>query len=134
MRGTAWGPHSREASSSPVPLVTIGSVRVARVSSAPTIDTRSLVLPAVIKSPSLRSAVATFRPLTLVPLVLSMSVRRQLGGFTSIMKWMREILLSFTASRKLARSDRPTIKLARSLNSKTVPSWEPAFTGEVERA
>ena len=45
-------------------------------SSPPIIETSSVVLPAVIRSPSLRSAMATFWPLTLVPLVLSMSVRR----------------------------------------------------------
>ncbi len=56
----------------------------------------------MIRSPSLRSTVATFWPLTLVPLVLSMSVRRHCGGLTSIMKWTREMLLSLTASRKLA--------------------------------
>ena len=49
------------------------------------------------------------------------------------MKWMREILLSLTGSRKLARSDRPTIKLARSSNSKTWPSCGPAFTVRLMR-
>ena len=76
-------------------------------SSLPVTETSRTVRPAVIRSPSLRSVMVTFWPLTLVPLVLSMSIRRHCGGFTSTMKWMREMALSLTGSAKVgAPSDR----------------------------
>ena len=62
------------------------------------------VFPALIWSPSQRSATFTFRPLTDVPFVLSMSISRQRGGLISTVKWTREKNLSFTGSRKCANS------------------------------
>ena len=75
---------------------------------------------------------ATFWPLTLVPLVLSMSVRRHWGGFISIMKWMREMLLSLTGSRKLARSDRPTMKIGAFLELEDLAFVRARFHREVD--
>ena len=51
---------------------------------------RNVVWPARIVSPCCKSAVSVFCSFTYVPLRLFMSTNRQLGGFTSTMKWMRE--------------------------------------------
>jgi hypothetical protein len=52
----------------------------------PGIEMASVVRPPRMASPSFRSTTETFRPLTRVPLRLAMSISRQDGGFTSIMK------------------------------------------------
>jgi hypothetical protein len=61
-------------------------------------ETRRTVVPALITSPSWRSALATLRPLTQVPFLLPMSVSRHRGGLASTMKWSREKYSSFAGS------------------------------------
>ena len=52
--------------------------------------TAIVVLPPLMMSPSSRSTTRALRSLTKVPLVLAMSISRQQGGLTSIMKWTRQ--------------------------------------------
>ncbi len=73
----------------------------------------------------------TFRPLTLVPLRLAMSISRQHGGLTSTMKWNREKVLSFIGSRKWASFERPTMNVSCSRNAKTWPRCGPSVTVSV---
>ena len=89
------------------------------------------VLPPLMTSPSRRSNVVTFRPLTNVPLVLAMSISRQRGGLTSTMKWKREKYLSLSGSRKWASFERPTMNVSCSRNVNELPWWGPSVTVSV---